>query len=129
MIKTPGLPSREEGFTLPEVLIAIVVLTVALLGMAALTGSLVSAGALSRDRVTAATLAQSKMEELNNIAISSLADGNDTPGDFNRSWTISAFPDPPPTPPVNNAATVAVTVSWQWGGANRSVVLSTIRAE
>jgi prepilin-type N-terminal cleavage/methylation domain-containing protein len=123
MIKTPGLPSREEGFTLPEVLIAIVVLTVALLGMAALTGSLVSAGALSRDRVTAATLAQSKMEELNNIAISSLADGNDTPGDFNRSWTISA------DTPVNNAATVAVTVSWQWGGANRSVVLSTIRAE
>jgi prepilin-type N-terminal cleavage/methylation domain-containing protein len=114
---------RQEGFTLPEVMVALIVLCVALLGMAALTGSIVRAGALSRDRVEATTLAQSKIEELKNTGFSSMASGNDSQGAFTRTWTVSAGV------PAANATTIVTTVSWAWAGATRTVVLRTIRSE
>lgn len=117
VIKMPG---RQEGFTLLEVLIALVVLTVGLLGMAALTGSLVSAGALSRDRVTATALAQAKIEEFENTTITSSVTGSDTQGAFARTWTVTSGS------PTANTATVQVTVTWPWSGGTRSVVLRTI---
>lgn len=114
------MPCRQEGFTLVEVLIALMVLTVGLLGMAALTGSLVSAGALSRDRVAATTLAQAKIEEFKNTTISSSSTGSDTQGAFARTWTVTNGS------PTANTATVVVTVSWPWSGGTRTVVLRTI---
>ncbi len=111
---------RQEGFTLLEVLIALVVLTVGLLGMAALTGSLVSAGALARDRVAATTLAQAKIEEFKNTTISSSVTGSDTHGTFARAWAVTNGS------PTANTATVQVTVSWPWSGGTRTVVLRTI---
>ena len=123
IMKMPGLHRRQEGFTLPEVMIALVVLTVGLLGMAALTGSIVSAGGLSKDRVAATTFAQSKIEELKNSGISSLTGGSDSQGAFSRTWSVS------PDDPIAKAANISVTVSWWWAGATRTVLLRTIRAE
>jgi len=59
-----SLKQSQEGFTLIEVLVAIVILSVGLLGMASLTGSIVRYNKLSNDRSAATTLAQDKLEEV-----------------------------------------------------------------
>ena len=59
-----SLMQKHEGFTLIELLIAIVILSVGLLGMATLTGSIVQKNKLSNDLTAATTLAQDKLEEV-----------------------------------------------------------------
>lgn len=57
----------NNGFTLIEVLIAIVILSVGLLGMASLTVGIIKGNKISTDLTTATTLAQDKMEDLRRI--------------------------------------------------------------
>lgn len=56
--------NESQGFTLLEVLMAIVILSVGLLGMASLTVGIINGNALSKNLSTATTLAQDKMEEI-----------------------------------------------------------------
>ena len=60
-------PNNDNGFTLIEVLIAIVILSVGLLGMASLTVGIIKGNKLSNDLTTATTLAQDKMEDIKRI--------------------------------------------------------------
>lgn len=53
-----------KGFTLLEVLIAIVILSLSLLGLSAMTLSTIRGLALSEEMTTATNLAQEKMEEI-----------------------------------------------------------------
>ncbi len=125
-MKTPVQRKREDGFTLIEVMIALVVLTVGLLGLAVLTGSIVGANALSRDRVAATTMAQGKMEKLTNMSFSSLenlTESDNPAGAYSREWTVSM------DDPIAGTATLEVTVAWPWGGSTRAIELRTIRAE
>ena len=55
---------KQEGFTLIELMIAIVILSVGLLGMATLTGSIVQKNKFSNDLTAATTLAQDKLEDV-----------------------------------------------------------------
>jgi len=55
---------KNSGFTLVELLVAIVILSVGLLGMATLTGSIIRNNKLSNDLTTATTLAQDKLEDI-----------------------------------------------------------------
>jgi len=56
--------NNDNGFTLIEVLIAIVILSVGLLGMASLTVGIINGNRFSNDLTTATTLAQDKMEDI-----------------------------------------------------------------
>ena len=58
------LMQKQEGFTLIELMIAIVILSVGLLGMATLTGSIVQKNKFSNDLTAATTLAQDKLEDV-----------------------------------------------------------------
>ena len=60
----------RQGFTLIEVLIAIVILSVGLLGMAALTVGIIHGNAFSKNLSTATTCAQDKMEDLRRLGYS-----------------------------------------------------------
>jgi prepilin-type N-terminal cleavage/methylation domain-containing protein len=68
---------RQKGMTLIEVMIALVVTTVGLLGALAMIGSLYVGSAFNRNVTEALTLAQSKVEEINSkvVTISSPIDG------------------------------------------------------
>ena len=54
----------QKGFTLLEFLIAVMILSVAMLGMATLTGAMISYNKEAFDNTRAVALAQGKMEQL-----------------------------------------------------------------
>jgi type IV pilus assembly protein PilV len=117
MPRSIDLHSRkpEHGFTLSEVLIAIVVLSIGLLGLSAMMIVATNSLAFSKKLTTATTLAQDKLEEIKYTAYTSvvpanhpLENYNTIPGyaQFKREVTISAGPVP-------DTKTVIVTTSWQ----------------
>ena len=125
--------SGESGFTLIEVLVAAVILTLGMLGFGSFLGNLVSKNAMNERRSLATTLAQEKIEELKNTAILGTLtaalgsptiadevldkDGNATAGGmFTRNWVINAATTP---------KQINVTVSWVGNGIS-SVTLATL---
>jgi prepilin-type N-terminal cleavage/methylation domain-containing protein len=120
----------HKGFTLIEVLIAMVVLSVGLLGVAGLTLSIRAGNSYSRNVTTATIIAQQRLEQAQRVGyvntntttfpatVESVLMGGVT---YSRLTTISD------NMPVAKTKTVAVQVSWDSGV--RSVTLSTILAE
>lgn len=114
---------RESGFTLMELLIALFILTVALLAISTMVYSVMNSTSLSKEASTATTLMQDKMESLKHTAVSSLTSGNDTIRlgnvDYHRQWSVAASA---------NTRTITVTVNW----TNRrphTVTMTTLRGE
>src|SRR5271154_5694246 len=86
---------RQRGFTLIETMVAIVVLTIGLVGTAALMSSSVNMGAHARYNSTAALLASEKMEDLDRFPDNDplMAPGGSLAADvsgYNDSVQISA---------------------------------------
>ncbi|HEY2393490.1 MAG TPA: prepilin-type N-terminal cleavage/methylation domain-containing protein [Candidatus Angelobacter sp.] len=69
MSKLHRKKNREEGFALVEVMIAIVILAVGLLGLAALMAQLTSTTGSSRYSGTQVMLASEKLEDLNRLPV------------------------------------------------------------
>ena len=120
--------TKSHGFTMIEILIALVILSVALLGLAGLmvqTTKNTSFGGLMTE---AATLAQDKLEELratswNNLGSFSggpeiLQGSNKT---YNRSWAV----EPNPPSPADTMRTLSVTVTWD-DRTHRTVTLRSV---
>ena len=124
------MPDRERGFTLIEVLIAVVVLAIAILGFSAMTLGTIRGLSFSDKLTTATTLAQKQLEEINNASYDDVIAANYPLEDFGavagyetfrRSVTISDA-----TPEINTK-TVTVNVWWRHNvGTTRNVNLSTI---
>ena len=112
-----------RGFTLIEVLVAVVILSTGLSGMAALTGFMMNHNQQAGNVMTATTLAQDKMEELKNTCYPSVASSSDKDSIFTRTWNVTS------DSPATNMKTIAVTVSWNWKSKARNVILKTIIAK
>jgi len=132
--------SDEKGFTLLEIFIAILLLTVGLLGTAALTTGVVRGNVSSRLLTSATAIAQSCLEEnrrvgyasagavptggsnscLHNTAVTITQNGVA----FTRTLTVT------PTPADStNIRTLTVTVQWSEGASgSKSITLKTILA-
>jgi len=117
-----------------EILIAIVVLTVGLLGMASITGSIIRGNSYSNRVTTATTLAEDEMQRIKNLGYAGIAAVDTTttenyasianyPG-YKRVTFIDA------NSPGAAMKTVTVTVFWNADtGQERSVALSTILSD
>ena len=112
--------NSSKGFTLFEVLIGIVILSVALLGTASLTGSIISYNQLADQVTRATTLAQDKIEEFKNTDYSSITGSSETLSIYSITWVVED------DTPATDMKTISVTVGWNWKGAGRDVVLRTI---
>ena len=87
---------RDSGFTLIETVIAMLVLTIGLLGMAALSISVMQGNKSSNQISTATALAQDKLEKLRGLGSAELME-NDPAGTENYGLIrINEDEDPPP---------------------------------
>lgn len=117
---------NNKGFTLLEILIAMVILSIGLLGMAALTGGIMRGNSFSNELTTATTLAQDRMEDIKRAGYSgasSLTENYNEISNFPLHKRVTSIVDGPAT----DMKTVTVTVYWDSDA--HSVVLKTILAE
>ena len=120
---------NNSGFTLMEVLVAMLILSVGLLGMAALITGIINSNKLSNRISTATVLAQDKIEEIRGVGYAG-ADAEAGTEDYNiipnyplyKRTTAVAADDPA-------ALMKKITVTVYWDSDDHSVVLQTILAQ
>ena len=106
---------KSKGFTLIEILIAMIILSIAFLGLAGLMIQTTKNNSFGGRITEAATVAQDKLEELRATSWVAIAAGSDRINmngmNFNRNWTI--VPNDigtPYTEPTLN--TITIVVNW-----------------
>jgi type IV pilus assembly protein PilV len=107
---------RPKGFSMIEVLIALVILSVSLLGLAGLMVTTTRGNSFGNHMTEAVTFAQDKLEELRvtprDLIVSNFDDVQGSTGmSYRRRWTISSLPNPTP-PPTDLQKGITITVSW-----------------
>ena len=128
-VRTMCLTRTQDGFTLIDVLVGTVILTVVSLGLMSLSVSLIRGNAFSRRLTAATTLAQDQLEQVKrlgyrdaNTAAGTEAYGSMTAYPFYKRVTVVT--EDIPTLPIK---TVKVTVFWN--ADTRKVEVQTLVAE
>lgn len=122
---------NNKGLTLLELLVAIAVLAIGLLGVAALTGGVMRGNSLSSGLTTATILAQDKMEQIRRQGYTGTPSSDTTATESYNSITLYpshervTFTDV--DNPVAGMKTVTVTVYWDYD--SHSVALKTILSQ
>ena len=121
---------NNKGFTLVEIMIAVFILVIALLGLISVTVMVIKGNSFSKTMTTATTLAEGKMEQLKNtgsaskIGYDTLAGGTDTVESiYTRTWTVTG------NTPAAGMKTAEVKVEWKWQNVDRNVTLRGIIAQ
>ena len=98
---------KRRGFSLIEALVALMLLTVALIPMAALPAATSRLYAASAAREQAALLAVQKLDELESKKFNDLSSGSQTIGGYKMTWTVGEA--------VDQQRKVKVSVAWNEG--------------
>lgn len=124
------LPARRAaGFTIIEVLIAMTVLAIGLIGVVGLQRTSTQASGYSRRATEAAVLGEDKLEQLRTIPVLDIVDGSEqvdgtgvlsSQGVFTRSWEIAWESD---------FATLTVTVAWGEDDGAHQISYRTVRSQ
>jgi type IV pilus assembly protein PilV len=121
--KLPLIP--DDGFTLIEVMIALVVMSIGLTALAAVQISAIQGNAFSKRMTTAVSIADEKMEQIKSnlytkIVSESSSQITQSNLNFTRQVTVTN------NSPLTNTKTINVTVSWSEGSKSHSVPITTI---
>jgi type IV pilus assembly protein PilV len=116
---------RDDGFTLVETMLTLVILSVGLTALAALQVTAIKANAFSKRLTTATLVAEAALEQLKDTPYAAVQSAAATAVvaagmQFTRQVTVTA------NTPVANAKTVLVAVRWTEGSQTRTVPLTTI---
>ena len=104
--------NNERGFSMAEVMIAMVILTVGVLGIAASSAAITKMTAEGGRGGGSAAVAESRIESLNATPCANLtATGSATTGKYTESWTITS---------ANLLRTITETVSYPYGRGTRT---------
>lgn len=82
----------REGFTLIELMVAIMILVVGVLGLAGTAGMVSRMVGGAAHQTVAANVAASRFERLRSVPCASIADGDTTIRNISERWTVT--PDP-----------------------------------
>lgn len=120
--------SQQSGFTLLEVVTAMSILLIGILGTSSLLYRVTGNNTMGNLTTQANLLAASKMEELKHTStLTTLANGNDTvdelgiasaAGNFTRAWVIAN--------PIGNSRFITVTVVARSGMGRRTITLRSL---
>jgi prepilin-type N-terminal cleavage/methylation domain-containing protein len=103
---------NERGFSLAEVMIAMVILTVGVLGIAASSATITRMSSEGGRSSGSAAVAESRIEVLTATPCASLASsGSATSGKFSETWTVTTS---------NLLRTITVNVTYPSGRASRT---------
>ena len=90
MNKGRRVVGNRAGFTLVELLVAMMVFAVGMLGLAATAGSVTRMMGGAKRQTIAAAVAQSRLERLRSSPCASIVSGSEVVRGINNSWTVSA---------------------------------------
>jgi type IV pilus assembly protein PilV len=118
-----------NGFTLIEILIAAVIITIASLGITTLTAGVIHGNSFSKRMTTATTLAQDRLEQAKRIGYTNAGTivGTENYGNIVNYTGYKRVTSVTNNIPMSNTRTVDVSVYWE--ADKHSVNLSTILAE
>jgi prepilin-type N-terminal cleavage/methylation domain-containing protein len=86
---SPATASGRGGFTLVEVVVALIILTVGVLGLAGTTVWVVRQSTLAELSTERAAAVQTVVEQLRASDYATLAAGSDSVGRFDLSWSVT----------------------------------------
>jgi type IV pilus assembly protein PilV len=108
----------RRGFTLVELIAAIIILVVGVLGLASTAAVVMRQINGSQMQTRAAIMAQSRLERMRSVNCAALAGGTASANGITERWVFGL---------TNRAAWMIVTVTWVERGANRSVTFTSQR--
>jgi len=116
----------SQGFTLLEVVIAMLILAIALLGLAGLQVVAVQGNSLASQMTEATMLAQDQLEQLITTPFTTLTGGaNNVTGATGVGYNVQWVINPDPISAGDTSADVTVTVSWR-DDADHSVIIDSV---
>jgi type IV pilus modification protein PilV len=119
----------EAGFTLVEVLVSLIILTIGLAGILGLALSGSNAAGYARHATEASVVAQDKLESLRVQPAATLTSGADivdgkafvnVNGLYTRTWTVSWN---------GTLANLVVATTWKDGGSDHTITYRTMRGQ
>lgn len=115
----------SPGFTIIEMMIAILLIGVGLMGLAAMSSTVSRANVQSASLTDASALAQERIERFRGEDYAAIVSGSDVRRvdgvTYDRTWDVSA------DTPAAGLKTIVVTVTWSARGSMHRTTLSTIR--
>ena len=84
----PAPATSRGGFTIVELMVAMMVFGIGVLGLAATTATVARLMGSASRQTMAAAVAQSRIEKLRSTACASLASGSETVRGINSTWTV-----------------------------------------
>lgn len=115
----------EEGFTLIEIMITLVIMSIGLMALAGLQISAIRGNAFSKRLTTAISIAQSRLEQVKNTPYANIQSESSTQVtesnlNFTRQVTVTN------NSPLPNTKRVEVAVTWTQASKTYTVPISTI---
>ena len=115
----------DEGFTLIEIMIALVILSIGLMALAGMQVSAINGNAFSKRMTTAVSIAEQTIEQLKNTPFNNIQSQSASPisqSNLNFTRQVTVINDSP----IANTLTATVTVTWMDGVKTYTVPVSTI---
>ena len=110
--------SRRAGFTLVELIVAIIILVIGVLGLASASAVVMRQIAGSSAQSRAAAIAQSRFEQIRSQSCAAAVGGTRTDGGITETWRTTM---------LNRSLQIVVVVSWREKSSTRTQTFTTIR--